>query len=199
MRYAAGFERLLTYAAYDCAQAGGTAVEVDHLLLGLFREDFPLVDEVLQSFRVDSLQLLERLLQRHPEAARPTAPDQVTLGTEALGAIALGEEEAERLGHGVLTSAHTFVGILEHRRHELGQVFVRDAVVRGREEQVLAQVRQLVHWLRFSAAARTERGLDVIDADTVAGWEAVSVRPLGKRQRQAFAVQLHLFKRLRGR
>ena len=47
MRYATDFQRLLEYAAYDCGQRGASEITVDHLMLGLYREDFPLVDEVL--------------------------------------------------------------------------------------------------------------------------------------------------------
>ena len=71
--YTQGFRRLLEYAAYDCAERGEREVRVDHLLLALYREDFPLIDEVLASFRVDSMVVLGRLLEANPPRGRRLA------------------------------------------------------------------------------------------------------------------------------
>src|SRR5687767_3832918 len=102
VKYSPAFQRQLEYAAYDCAQRGASVIVADHLLMGLYREDYPLLDEVLGTFRVDSIVVLDRLLKRHPEAPRPARPDTVKLSPEALEIISLAEGEQERMGHAMV-------------------------------------------------------------------------------------------------
>ena len=193
MKYSPAFQRQLEYAAYDCAQRGGRAIADDHLLLGLYRENFPLVDEVFSTFRVDSLKVLERLLEAHPEAGATRSADAVSMGPEALGAIACAEREACRLGHRELTPPHTLLGILGHERDRLQRYFIRAELVHNRADQILAEVRELVSWLRFEAARGAERELEVISRGTIVGVE--SMRLKGSRKPRGYAVQVRLFKR----
>jgi len=197
MKYSQSFERLLDYAAYDCAVRGETAVAVDHLLMGLYREDFPLIDEVLASFRVDSMVVLDRLLSANPESRRPSRRDDVGLGAEALGAIAEAEREAEALGHATLTPPHTLLGILSYNRDSLERYFIRDEIIKEQEDEVLSTVRDLVSWLRFPAHGTADRELDVIDARTVVGIESRRLRSPAGDDREAWAVHVRMLKQFR--
>ena len=193
MRYATDFQRLLEYAAYDCGQRGASEITVDHLMLGLYREDFPLVDEVFATFRVDSMIVLERLLRLNPEGADRLSLADIRMGPDALRAVAAAEDEATSLGHDILMPGHVLVGILVRSRERLQRYFVRQEIVHGREDEVLAQVRSVVNWLRFAEAPRTDRELEVIDANTVVGLEAVATRD----RESGFAVQLRMIKSFR--
>lgn len=193
MRYATDFQRLLEYAAYDCGQRGGAEITVDHLMLGLYREDFPLVDEVFATFRVDSMVVLERLLRLNPDDAPPLPVVEVRMGPEALRAVAAAEDEAVALGHDLLMPGHVLVGILVRSRDRLQRYFVRQEVVHGREDEVLSHVRSVVAWLRFAEAPRTDREMEVIDANTVVGLESVAA----SGREPGFAVQLRMLKHFR--
>jgi ATP-dependent Clp protease ATP-binding subunit ClpA len=197
VKYSPGFQRMLEYAAYDCSQTGGGEVGVDHLLMGLYREDFPLIDEVLGSFRVDSMVVLERLWKAYERAAeRTVAPEKVRLGAEALAAIHRAEVEARRMGHEVIEPSHTLVGILELHRDRLDRYFVRENVYRAKEDAVIEQVRKLVRWLRFEQA---DRSIESLDGEAVASFEASELEAPSPGELRRFAVRLSLLKAFRGR
>lgn len=199
MKYSPGFQRLLEYAAYDCALRGQTAVLPDHLLLGLYREDFPLIDTTLATFKVDSLVVLDRLLHANPEARKPTRAESVRLSPEGLRAMAHAEREAEAFGHDTLTPPHTLLGILDYNRDHLERLFIRESVFKQREDKVLQQVRELVSWLRFGSDASDRRELDYLDADTIVGIEDVPLPSVSSRELKTFAVRLRMLKRFRAR
>ena len=106
------FDRLLAYAAYDCAQRGKRLVNSDHLLLGLYREDFPLVDEVMCSLDVDAFYALGRLLKFNPESERPYDIRNVRFGNEAMEILTLANMEVRRFQHEAITAAHVFMALL---------------------------------------------------------------------------------------
>ena len=199
MRYAASFERLLEYAAYDCGLRGKSDVACDHLMLGLYREDFPLLDEVFATFRVDSLAILDRLMKAHPETERPVDRRSVAMGPEALGAICLAEAEADRMSHDVLTPSHTFLGLLAYNRAHLDRYFIRVQIVRKREEAVLNQVRELVSWLRFEPARGTEHNLERLSPGTLVEQESAPLLPTDRDPRTGFSVRMRMLKHFRAR
>jgi len=192
-QYDPGFKRLLEYAAYDCAERGERAVRVDHLALALYREDFPLVDEVLAAFRVDSINVLERLLKANPGVAAPVDVTAVELSPEAMRAIALGEREAQHRGDKALTAAHVFVGVLRSEQKKLRDFFVRDELV-GRGEGLLADVVELVRWLRSGAGGPGGRELDVLEDGTLVAVDAVPWREAEAGGRSGLAVKLKILK-----
>ena len=192
-RYAPAFNRLLEYAAYECAERGEQDVRVDHLLLALYREDFPLIDEILASFRVDSLVVLDRLLKANPYSGRRARLAEVTLTPEAMQAIAAGESEAELAGDSFLTSAHVLMGILHHKRHAIQDLFIREEFV-ARSQEVLERVRELTRWLRLGAGSSHQRELEILEDGSLASFEARPVRTRGAEQ-EGLAVHLKLLKR----
>jgi ATP-dependent Clp protease ATP-binding subunit ClpA len=190
--YTAGFRRLLDYASHDCALRGEHAVRVDHLVMGLYREDFPLIDEILGSFRVDSLVVLDRLLKANPATGDARRVSDVELAPEAMGAIAVGEREAAEAGDRQLAPAHVFLGILEYRRDRLADFFIRDEHVK-RGEQVLARVRELVRWLRLGDQTASERDIEILEDGTWVTMDSQMLRG-GRdgKDRKSWAVKLRM-------
>ena len=194
-RYAPGFRRLLDYAAYDCAERGEREVRVDHLTLALYREDFPLIDEVLASFRVDSMVVLDRLLRANPAVGSPLAVAEVELSPTAMQAIGRGETEADLAGDGLLTTAHVFLGILHHRRDNIQDFFIREEFV-PQSHEVLARVRDRVRWLRLGRDARGERELDILDDGTLISLDSLPPKTVSINGRRAVtqAIRLRMLK-----
>ncbi len=194
MKYSPTFERQLEYAAYDCAERGRQEVGVDHLLLALYRLDFPLIHEVFATFRVDALALLDRILCANPEGSSRIGRDAVQLSPQALGVIAAAEDEAQRLGHGILKPPHTLLGLLSFERNRLERYFIREEIVTEREDEVLAQVRDVVAWLRFTGDGNTDRELEVLDRRTVVGLESIRLRSSEEQRQQGYAVHVTMLK-----
>lgn len=194
MKYSPNFERQLEYAAYDCAERGSQELGVDHLLLALYRMDFPLLHEVFATFRVDALALLDRILRANPEGAARVGRDAVQLSPHALGVIAAAETEAQRLGHGILKPPHTLLGLLVYERERLERYFIREEIVSQREDEVLAQVRDVVAWLRFASEGHSDRELEVLDRRTVVGLESIRLRSSEERRQNGYAVHVTMLK-----
>ena len=119
------------------------------------------------------------------------------MGPEALGAISLAEEEAHRLKHEVVTPSHTFLGLLAYNRAHLDRYFIRVEIVRKREEAVLAQVRELVSWLRFERSPGVERNLEVLSSGTLVEQESAPLSPSDRDPRTGFAVRMRMLKHFR--
>lgn len=145
-----GLQRVLSYAAYDCAEGGREQVEPDHLLLGLFREDFVLIDAVASYYRLNSLKILERVLGNNPEAAVPAPLEQVVFGPAALQILCEAGLEAESFGHSRVQPEHLFLGFLEYKRAILPDLFLQRRVT-------VERVREIVSYLRFDSAPARRR------------------------------------------
>ncbi|MFC2174231.1 Clp protease N-terminal domain-containing protein, partial [Acidobacteriota bacterium] len=108
--------RVLSYAAYDCAQRGKTLITPDHLLLGLFREDFPLIDELLDHLNMNSLHLLSQILKHNPESLQPIDETDVRFGRETIHVLCLSEQEAQRFSHKAIRSEHLLLGLMGYSK-----------------------------------------------------------------------------------
>jgi ATP-dependent Clp protease ATP-binding subunit ClpA len=135
-------KRLISYAIYDAAQRGQSVLNADHLLLGLFREDFPLIDSVTDQFQVNSFMVLDKVLRTNPEIPEIIDEAQVELGPESREVLALSELEAKRFGHNFLRVEHVLLGILNFKKHLFTEFLLE-------KEFCLEKVRRIISILRF--------------------------------------------------
>jgi len=159
LKLSRGFKRAIAYAVYDCAARGMRDITVDHLLLGLFREDFPLIDDVTKTFALDSFKLLDGLLLNNPENGSKSNQTDVCFGPEAMDVLQFSELEAYSFAHGTIQSEHLFLGILDYHTSSLKQFLVD-------EDVVCAMVRELVAVTRFGEDAPPARQIYMLDAGT---------------------------------
>jgi ATP-dependent Clp protease ATP-binding subunit ClpA len=159
MKLSKGFKRSIAYAVYDCAARGKREITVDHLLLGLYREDFPLIDDVTKTFAVDSFKLLDYLILRNPESPMPTNQAHVCFGSDALDVLKCSELEAYHFAHDAIRPEHLFLGLLDHQTSSLN-TFLED------KEVVCALVRELVAVTRFGEENPAAREVYMLDPKT---------------------------------
>ena len=111
-RYTEKARRIIFFARYEASQSGTPSIEVDHLLLGLLREDKSLVDRLLTggaSEREDMRQELQAL--RAPGTPGSTSID-LPLSPPAKRVLAYAAEEAERFLHKHIAPLHLLLGML---------------------------------------------------------------------------------------
>ena len=159
MKLSRGFKRAIAYAVYDCAARGMREISVDHLLLGLFREDFPLIDDVTKTFSLDSFKLLDGLLLNNPESGLKSDQTHVFFGSEAMDVLQFSELEAYTFSHGSIRTEHLFLGILDYHTSSLKQFLVEKDIV-------CAMVRELVSVTRFGEDAPRTPEVYVLDKGT---------------------------------
>jgi len=156
MKLSRGFKRTVAYAVYDCAARGKSSLSADHLLLGLFREDFPLIDDITNTFSLDSFKLLDTVLGENPETFESTRADHVSLGPEALEILQYAELEAYGFAHESIRPEHLFLGIMDSRASMLNDFLMQ-------KEVVCALVRELVAVTRFGETGTSERHIYELD------------------------------------
>jgi len=114
-RYTEKARRTIFFGRYEASQFGSPYIETEHLLLGLLREDKALANRFLRSHV--AVESIRRQIERHtaPGEKVSTSVD-LPLSHECKRVLAYGAEEAERLNHEYIGTAHLLLGLLREER-----------------------------------------------------------------------------------
>jgi ATP-dependent Clp protease ATP-binding subunit ClpA len=110
-RYTEKARRVIFFARYEASQYGSPYMESEHFLLGLLREDLPLVRRFLgpNSVTTDIRAEIERQI---PPRERISTSVEMPLTDECKKILNLAAEESERLAHRQVGTEHILLGIL---------------------------------------------------------------------------------------
>ena len=108
-RYTEKARRIIFFSRYEASQHGCRYVGVEHLLLGLMREDYPIVVRVREVEKAILLPAIEELCAVGTED--PSHLD-LPLSRAAKRVLALGADEAVRLGDDHIGPEHLLLGVL---------------------------------------------------------------------------------------
>lgn len=134
-RYTEKARRIIFFARYEASQFGSPDIESEHLLLGLLREDRPLAFRLLKtSDAIDSIRA--RVEAVTPPRSKVSTSVDLPLSPECKRILAYASEEAERMNHKYIASAHLLAGLLR----ESGCVGAR---MLGERQVVLQDARSL--------------------------------------------------------
>jgi ATP-dependent Clp protease ATP-binding subunit ClpA len=131
-RYTEKARRVIFFARYETSQLGARSIETKHLLLGLLREDTPLVRRFLPP--ADSIEAVRRDVQERVsryDLKVPTSVD-LPLSEESKRVLMDAAEDAEALSNKQIDTAHLLLRLL-------------------REEGCVASKILLTHGLEYSA------------------------------------------------
>jgi hypothetical protein len=111
-RYTEKARRVVFFARFEASQYGSPYIETEHLLLGLLREDPPLVKRFLGPTNVaaDIRAEIESQITRHE---RISTSVEVPLTNECKVALNLAGEESERLAQRHIGTEHLLLGMLK--------------------------------------------------------------------------------------
>ena len=110
-RYTEKARRVIFFARYEASLFGAMVIESEHLLLGLVREDRPMLQSFMPS--PDSIEGI-----RHDIESRSTVREKIStsidlpLSVQCKQALARAAEEAELLGHASISTEHLMLGLL---------------------------------------------------------------------------------------
>jgi ATP-dependent Clp protease ATP-binding subunit ClpC len=109
-RYTERARRVIFFSRYESSQYGSSAIETEHLLLGILREDKALIHRFLPNISVEEMR---RRIEQHITVRQKTSTsiDQ-PLTDECKRILAYANEEAERLAHHHIGTEHILLGIL---------------------------------------------------------------------------------------
>lgn len=114
-RYTEKARRTIFFGRYEASQFGSSYIEAEHLLLGLLREDKELANRFLGSHA--AVESIRQQIERHttPGEKVPTSVD-LPLSHESKHVLAYAAEEAERLHHEHIGTAHLLLGLLREEK-----------------------------------------------------------------------------------
>src|ERR1017187_593861 len=114
-RYTEKARRVISFARYAASQFGSPHIETEHLLLGLLREDTPIINRFLRSHA--SVEFIRKQIKGHTAIREKlsTAVD-LPLSNECNRVLAYAAEEAERLSHKHVGTEHLLLGLLREEK-----------------------------------------------------------------------------------
>ena len=110
-RYTEKARRLIFFARFEASRYGSPYIETEHLLLGLLREDQPLLRIFLGQGSIDE-EIRSEVEQHITQRERISTSVEVPLRTECKKALNLASEEAQRLNHRHIGTEHVLLGVL---------------------------------------------------------------------------------------
>ena len=121
-RYTEMARRVIFFARYEASQAGTEAIEPEHLLLGISREDKALLEQLLTNGK-GSIEIMRSRIAR-PVPARERIPTSVELplAPETKRVLHYAHEESDRLHDSHIGTEHLLLGLMREERSVAAQV-----------------------------------------------------------------------------
>jgi len=117
-RYTEKARRTIFFARYEAAQFGSPYIEIPHLLLGLWREDFPIFQRVTNLDYAVLRQTIEGLCAVAPQRQPAAHATDIPLDFRCKRVLAVAAEEADGLSHRHIGTDHLLVAVLRENGPE---------------------------------------------------------------------------------
>jgi ATP-dependent Clp protease ATP-binding subunit ClpC len=158
-RYTEKARRVIFFARYEASQLGATAIEAEHILLGLLREDKGLASRFLRS--VSAIEGIRKEIEsRAVIRDKVSSSVELPLSQEARRILSYAAEESERLGHRHIGTEHLLLGLLREENSLAAELLyerglrlnhVRDELVRASSAERIQQAKkETPHIAEFS-------------------------------------------------
>ena len=158
-RFTEKARRVIFFSRYEASQFGSTTIESEHMLLGLLREDRPMVDSLLPPS--ESANDIGREVAEHSVVKEKVSTSiDLPLAQDCKKALAYAAEEAERLLHGSISTAHLLLGLLRV------ETCVAAKILKGHGLD-LAQIRETLATKNFEASQNDARLRTLLSAAPV--------------------------------
>jgi hypothetical protein len=113
-RYTEKARRTIFFARYEASQFGSPYIETEHLLLGLLREDKALANRFIRSHA--AVESIRTQIEAHTTLGEKVSTSvDLPLTHECKRVLVYGAEEAERLKHEHIGTAHLLLGLLREK------------------------------------------------------------------------------------
>ena len=139
-RYTEKARRVIFFARYEASQFGAPAIEPEHLLLGLLREDKSLTAKFLARAHASVESIRKEIEGRAPLREKISASVELPLAAETKRVLAFAHEESDRLQHKHIGTEHLLLGLLREERSGASEILlerglriqaVRDEIARA--------------------------------------------------------------------
>jgi uncharacterized protein YbbC (DUF1343 family) len=146
-RYTEMARRVIFFARYEASQAGTQAIEPEHLLLGISREDKALLAQFLPDGK-GSIEVMRSRVERHaPPHEQISTSVELPLAPETKRVLHYAHEESDRLSDRHVGTEHLLLGLMREEGCSASQVLTEMGLN-------LDAIRE---WLAHDGATRSER------------------------------------------
>ena len=172
-RYTEKARRVIFFARYEASQFGAPAIEPEHLLLGLMREDKTLTARFLARAQTSLEAIRKEIEGRAPLREKISTSVELPLAPETKRVLAFAHEESDRLQHRHIGTEHLLLGLLREERSMAAEILyerglrlnaVREEVSRqsGNDPRA-AQKKETPHLAEFSRDLTEDAANDKLD------------------------------------
>jgi ATP-dependent Clp protease ATP-binding subunit ClpC len=121
-RYTEKARRAIFFARYEASQFGSQAIETEHILLGLLREDEQLAQRFFQTPRRALESIRKEIRERAGLGEKVPVSIDLPLSSSAKHVLTFAAEESDRLGHRHIGTEHLLLGILREEKSAAAQI-----------------------------------------------------------------------------
>ncbi|HEX3558202.1 MAG TPA: ATP-dependent Clp protease ATP-binding subunit [Pyrinomonadaceae bacterium] len=172
-RYTEKARRVIFFARYEASQFGAPAIEPEHLLLGLMREDKTLTARFLARAQTSLEAIRKEIEGRAPLREKISTSVELPLAPETKRVLAYAHEESDRLQHRHIGTEHLLLGLLREERSMAAEILyerglklhaVREEISRsvGGDPRA-AQKKETPHLAEFSRDLTDDAANDKLD------------------------------------
>ena len=116
-RYTEKARRVIFFGRYEASQFGTPAIEPEHLLLGLLREEKSLIDTLLGNKPLVSPEFIRKQIESHiPKGKRISTSVELPLAPASMRVHLNAHEESDRLNHKHIGTEHIALGLLREEQ-----------------------------------------------------------------------------------
>src|SRR5712671_2017673 len=172
-RYTEKARRVIFFARYEASQFGAHAIEPEHLLLGLMREDKTLTGRFFPRAQVSIESIRKEIEGRTLLREKISTSVELPLAPETKRVLAFAHEESDRLQHRHIGTEHLLLGLLREERSMAAEILyerglrlnaVRDEIARqsGADART-SQKKDTPHLVEFSRDLTEDAANDKLD------------------------------------
>jgi ATP-dependent Clp protease ATP-binding subunit ClpC len=172
-RYTEKARRVIFFARYEASQFGAHAIEPEHLLLGLMREDKTLTGRFFPRAQVSIESIRKEIEGRTLLREKISTSVELPLAPETKRVLAYAHEESDRLQHRHIGTEHLLLGLLREERSMAAEILyerglrlnaVRDEIARQSGADTRSpQKKDTPHLMEFSRDLTEDAANDKLD------------------------------------
>src|SRR2546425_742669 len=172
-RYTEKARRVIFFARYEASQFGAPAIEPEHLLLGLMREDKTLTGRFFPRAQVSIESIRKEIEGRTLLREKISTSVELPLAPETKKVLAFAHEESDRLQHRHIGTEHLLLGLLREERSMAAEILyerglrlnaVRDEIARQSGVDARgSQKKDTPHLVEFSRDLTDDASNDKLD------------------------------------
>jgi ATP-dependent Clp protease ATP-binding subunit ClpC len=170
-RYTEKARRVIFFARYEASQFGAPAIEPEHLLLGLMREDKTLTGRFFPRAQITIESIRREIEGRTILRERIPTSVELPLAPETKRVLHFSHDESDRLQHRHIGTEHLLLGLLREERSMAAQIlFERGLRLAAVREEIARQSgadarhrKDIPHLLEFSRDLTEDANNDRLD------------------------------------